>query len=308
MRAVLLIAMCCALLVCSSANPATAQDAQAKQLRWKFAKGDKFEVDFVQQLTQTTDVNGKKFSYIMNFDLGMDWEVTDVADQQATIHQGFRHLKVEWTSAKDQEPVTFDSREEGKPKGAIKQVANTLLPLLDCKFDVVMNTRGELISVEVDKESKKILRSLPDSMEIRKLFTKDGISKTLSQAAIVFPEKEIAVGESWDTSDVIASPAGQVTLARKYEYSGPEEVDGATLEKITVSGQVQFEQALESKARKPQTVTDSSQTGELLFDVDAGILVSSQLTQAIDTETPYRDTQLKAGTKSTLNVKFKRVK
>ena len=279
----------------------------AQQLRWKFAEGDRFEVSFEQTLTQSTEVNDKPFSSSVKFDMQMLWKVIEVkADGNAVMEQSFINLKVDGkTSSGD--TFSFDSQSQEDLDAKAKKVAKSLNAILASKFQVEMSPRGELVSVETDETTMKKLRSAPDSMQIRRLFTKDGISKTLSQATVLLPENEIAEGESWTAVDVIESPLGTSTYSRSYTLAGTEDVDGKPLLKIELKGSVSFEQAVEDEARKPQKVTDNQQTGTLFFDPESGNFVTIELQQAIATETPYREMVIKAATESQLKTKISRL-
>lgn len=282
-------------------------DGFAQHLRWKFAEGDRFEVSFEQTLIQSTEVNDKPFSSSVKFEMQMLWKVTEVKDNgNAMMEQSFVNLKVDGkTSSGD--TFSFDSQSQEDLDAKAKKVAKSLNAILASKFQVEMSTRGELVSVETDEATMKKLRSAPDSMQIRRLFTKEGISKTLSQATVLLPENEIAEGESWTAEDVVKTPLGTSTYTRSYTLAGTEDVKGKPLLKIDLKGSVNFEQALEDKARKPQKVTDNQQVGSLFFDAESGNFVTIELQQAIATETPYREMVIKAATESRLKTKIVRL-
>ena len=281
------------------------QTANAQQLRWKFAKGDRFAVEMRQSLLQATEVNGKKLSNDIYFVLKMNWDVQQIdKDGNAVMQQTFTGLVVSWQPT-GQEKMTFDSSNEKPLRGVEKRISNSLMPIMRSKFEVVMSPRGDIVSVEPDRETMDLLRAAPDSMEIRKLFTSEGISSTLSSSALVFPEEE---SKSWKEEDVVETPNSTSTYTRNFTIAGEEEKEGRTLTKIDIAGDVKFKQDFkENKARREQKVVKNNQTGEIYFDQETGNIVESSLSQEIATETPYRDIVLYANTKSSLLTKIKRV-
>ena len=278
-----------------------------QELRWKFSAGDRFEVSFEQRLVQATEVNDKPFSSSVNFEMQMLWKVTEVkSNGNALMEQSFTELKVEGkTSSGD--TFSFDSQSQEDLDAKAKKVAKSLNAILSSTFQVEMSPRGELVSVETDEATMKKLRSAPDSMQIRRLFTKEGISKTLSQATVLLPEEEIAEGESWKAEDVLKTPLGTSTYSRTYTLAGTEDVDGKSVQKIDLQGSVSFEQALQDEAQKPQKIVENEQDGMLLFDSAEGNFVAIELKQMIATETPYREMVIKAATESELKTKIVRL-
>jgi hypothetical protein len=274
----------------------------AEPLRWKFAEGDRFSLVFDQTQTQSTDVNGKKISVEIHLEMNMHWLIKSVDGDTATMRQSFESLKFDWRSSEGKE-VNFDSKLQDKQEGLARQIAKTLLPVLECQFDVVMNTRGEILEVEANEETMEILRELPDSMALRRLFTKKGISATLSQAALVLPEADLAQGETWESKYETDSSAGKANATVTYTIG---ELHENSLQDIDLQGKIKFDQLVDDEAKSPQKVVAHEQVGQLVFDRDQGNLVSSQVKQTITTELPYREMTLRAGTASELKVTVKR--
>ncbi len=280
-------------------------DAQEK-LRWKFSEGDQFKIRFDQTIEQKTQVGETVQSMKINMEMEMDWKVKSVSQENtAEIDQEFTRMKIVW-SVGEEAPLQYDSTSKAELKGMEKRVADLLGPILSAKVSTTCNTRGEFLKVDIDRETMKHLREAPDSMSIRKLFTPEGLSKTITQSTLVLPEKALSKGDQWSISSSETGPSGEMKYTRDFTYNGPKDVDGNSLEQIGVAGKIEFT-PVDKPLLKPQVLTESSQKGELNFDQAKGNLVSGTLTLKLASETPIQESIIKASTTSVIKTKINRV-
>ena len=278
-----------------------------EKLRWKFAQGDKFKVAFDQEIIQETEFNRKPQKLTIKMNLEMNWKVNSVEQNgNAKIDQEFTKMKISW-SVNDAAPLVFDSSSDAEREGLAKRIADLLTPILKAKVTSEMSPRGEYVRLELDKKTMDHLRNAPDSMSIRNLFTKEGLTKTITQSSLVLPEKGIKKGDTWESISSEKGAGGTMKYVRTYTFDGTTKKGEDELASIKVAGKIAFSPTPQ-KLRKPQVITKNSQSGELLFDNQNGNFVSGTLNLEIQSETPVQDFKIKAGTNSKLTTRIERVK
>ena len=98
----------------------------------------------------------------------------------------------------------------------------------------------------------------------------------------------------WKAELSTQSPLGTLEQAKTYTVAAPEEIDGKTLQKIDITGQLNIK-ATEPSSSKLKLV-DQELSGVLKFDAEAGRLVRSESKQMLITERPYREFKIRVTT------------
>jgi len=276
---------------------ATASVRGEQLLRWKLKAGETLQVELAQKSEIETTIANKPVKMRLEMGLGLKWVVTETDGQGvAQIEQSFTRLRLKMELPK-QDPVEYDSAALTKPTGAAKDVADAVGPLIGAKFQVSMNSRGEITDVKLSEAAAKLLDS-PAAARFKETFSKEGLSDLLRQSATVLPEKPVDSGATWSVPATSKSPLGPIKLLHKYTYLGTEERGGRQLEKISAHTTLE----LEEPKGKPQ-LKEQKHSGVLYFDAQAGRFVETEISQELTTEAPYRDTVVRAKATSTLQMK-----
>lgn len=289
------IPLLAALLFCSQLHA-------EKLLRWKFAEGDQWKVRITQVSKTDTRAGIRPVKMTIDMSMDMDWSIQSVKDDTATITQRFTRIALKMTPS-DGKAVEFDSSSESKRTGISKAIGESVAPLLDVDFFLTVNNRGEFVEVSLSDEAKKKLDSIPKDSNLKSIFTQEGITDLLQQSAVVLPKDAINEGDEWKTKTTAKTPIGELTQNHTYTYVGSNQGDeeGApAVEKITVTS------TLDLKAPKTSgskiTIKEHTQTGQLLFDADAGRFVETSISQKIVSELPYRNLNIKSTVETSLKM------
>lgn len=156
-----------------------------------------------------------------------------------------------------------------------------------------MTNRGVIREVNLSEAAVEAFSAI-ESPGLKNLFSAEGVRQLFSQAAVELPEAAVVTGSNWTASSATASPLGTLKHDRTYTVAANEVVDGKTLERIELSGDLAVESS-EQTAGKSKLV-DQALSGKMLFDTEAGRLVTCQSTQAFTTERPYREFKIKVVT------------
>lgn len=262
-------------------------------LRWKFTEGETLEVTVDQHTVTATTGAGKPTGIDITMQLRMAWTIGAVAeDGSARMTQQFERFAVTMKSG-TAEAIEYDSDSESKPSGSAANIAAAVSPVIGAEFAVTMTNRGAIRDVKLSDAASEAFNSV-ESPALKQLFSAEGISRLLSQAAVEFPEAEVATNSEWATTLVTPSALGTLKQDRTYTLTTPEDINGKTLERINLSGRLVIEAG--EQAPSKSTLIDQELTGTMLFDAEAGRLVSSQSTQKLTTERPFREFRIKVQT------------
>ena len=182
--------------------------------RWKFAQGDAFKVDLSQTsvVTSTVDQRSRKTTNTMQ--MFMNWNVTEVDNENgtATLAQSIDRITLNMvTPTKGGEKVTkLDTDDTDKNRGLADKLAKQIGPLVGTTISVVLSDRGDIQSVTVPDETMEVLRQAPASMQLRRVFTEQGMKQIIGQSAMTLPADTVDVGQQWGNTSRNREPARDV--------------------------------------------------------------------------------------------------
>jgi len=228
--------------------------------------------------------------------LQISWTIDSVDPSgEAQITQRFERFAVTMKSG-NAEPIEYASDSARKPSGSAAEIAAAVAPVIGADISVTMTDRGAIRAVKLSDAAAEAFASV-ESPALKQLFSAEGISKLLGQAAVELPEQAVATDGSWTSSFTTPSPLGTLKQDRTYTLVAGDDSNGETLERINITGRLEIG-ASEQAPRKLKLI-DQELAGSMYFDAVAGRLVKSQTTQKLTTERPYREFKIKVQTTAT---------
>lgn len=271
-------------------------------LRWKFSQGEKLHVVVQQKTALETTAGPKPRKMTVNTTMEMDWLVDSVDEQgTADMTQTITRLKMRMETL-GAAPVEFDTASTEQPEGAARyfEAASRLVGL---ELNVVMNARGEIESVELSDEARKLLDDALAGTTLPSLFSSEGLQETLKQTAAVLPAQPVSPSDTWEVSSAAKLPLGSVRQQTTYTFEGPRERDGRMLDAIRLNSKLQLGPPPSDEA-PAATIAEQEHTGTLWFDVEAGRFVSSDVDQRLVTESLYRGTKIRVSATTELSTTY----
>jgi hypothetical protein len=249
-------------------------------IRWKFAVGEKFGYNMVQDMDMSMNMgaNGQVNSNVHQV-MDMTWDVQGVNDQgEAVIQESFDRVQMKMTGPM---AVDYDSAKDAPATGLAAQFAPMFKAMTKSPFEVTMTARGEIKDVKVPQEVLDALKTSAGATQMGDLATPEGFQKMIMQGSFTLPEKAPEKGEHWSTNVSLNNPVGgKQTVETAYTYDGTKDVNGATMAVFRPEITMTFEGTPQMK----MTVKDQKSDGELLFNVKEGRLDSMQLKHDVTME------------------------
>jgi hypothetical protein len=270
-----------------------------KLLRWKFTKGDQRHLQRTEDVTVAITGVGQM---TLNQSLVLGQLVEDVDDQGvATITQKFEQIKISMVGAPGVS-FSYDSKSTEAPKGGAQQLAPLFKALMRAQFTSRVSPQGQILDVVAPEDLVQFAEQAKDFPILRDLYSKDGLTRTLKQSAAPFPELPVEKGDQWNDKDEEKEPKiGTPIVTTGYSYDGEEEAVGRLLDKISTS--IKFEFVPGEDGQSPVTVIEQSSAGSLLFDAEAGQLVSGETSHHIKLEAVSEGKKTETDIKTKTDVK-----
>lgn len=290
------------LLVLSFASNIYAQDKAT--LAWKFEKGDALAVEFQQTQKMQTKIDARDRTLESELILGVDWNVTDVADDgNATIEQTIDRIRIKTGTpgAALKKVVDLDTAGDGRLRGISRDVMKQIKTLIGLKFIVVMTSAGEVVSVTPGAEVATVVGALPETSALRRVFSDAAMSKLVSDSSFVLPQNSVSQGESWSDESTISMTAND---GRKFSFDRAirstlknADADKANINVDITLTQTPFAGATSgSELTSPLELTGFTGGGQIEFDRSTGTLTSSTITSETVTLVVYREDKVKTTT------------
>lgn len=272
-------------------------------LRYKFKVGD--DVRYILNLNTTSEIKSpqlpmpitQEMMQTMHFKNRVD-EV--MSDGSAKMRQTFTRIMLSSRStAPGAQNFEYDSASGQEPTGPMAEsVLKAIKPLLQADIQQTMNPLGEITKVVLPQSMMDALKNNPALAAQGNTLSEEGMKNLTSQAAISFPEKPLAVGDSWSQSTDLKLPFGKLTTTRTMRYAGRDEHG---LEKIIIQTKLTMEPA--PNAPVSMKITQGGGQGELLFDPLRGRVHASQLKQTMEAEITVAGQTLQQKNETTVNLR-----
>lgn len=270
----------------------------AEQLAWKLKPDDRLNVTTHQTVTTNTTYTGTAVQSTLTLVIESQWRVTAASEGSIELTQTVKRAKVEMQTPKS-EPIVYDSAGDERPTGAARKLQSAVQPLIGLSVQLKMNERGEMLAAELPAEGSE--GDKPDEGKTASV-SQHMLQSLLSKPIVVLPKDEVSASDTWQDESTSTSSVGEVTTKKTYKLVSLDEVDGGQQAKIAAEGTI----SVDSQGKLKVTESGFDQT--VLFDVEDGLLKSSEQSARMKTEKPYRETTITVDLATTLKTTIERAK
>ncbi len=269
-------------------NGLSASPLQAETLQWKFAVGDVYLLEVQQTVEQKTTVLLQPVDATTTLAMGVRWEITAVQpDGSAELTQTFEKLSLK-VQSEDSAEVDYDSSRTKQPSASGEALHLAIRPLLNTPIQLIMRPDGQISEVKASEESLQKIREASGSVKLRAALSPEGLQNMLALVSTPLPDKEIHPGETWTRERSSGTGGQKLDVTHRFEYAGPEEVEGVSLAKIEFSTTLKPTDSGPSPTQGPMIQSQDS-TGSYWFDTERGTPTRCEQTQTLVTTKKLRE-------------------
>jgi hypothetical protein len=259
------------------AAPPSAQ--AGTRLSLKFRPGEAYVYVIEQKTLMDMQAQGQQVRTSFNQTMEVRSSVRDVDPQ------GFAHVvqtieRVRFSMdlpAPLNQTVTYDSATDQEPANPVaRAISAAFHPLIGCEIGMRQGPLGQQSEI-----------SIPDV--VKEAFSKSGgflaaggdasqhLEKIFQQSTILLPDRELSVGDQWESTSELTAAMGKLVVHTTYTYDGP--VEGG-LEKISAKLDLTIAPAENSPIKVTAKTKEAG--GQFLFDNAAGQLRESQISHEME--------------------------
>jgi hypothetical protein len=242
-----------------AALPAQGPAADKHLLRYRFTAGKESLAVLAQKVTVKRSVAGQSVETTMDIRLFLTTLVTEAKDGGGTVRFTFDRVKV--AAKSPARSIDHDSDVKSSEPGQFPGLADVLGKSMEMRLDA----RGAVLDVRMSKELESAARGMQFDEMVR-------------QQLLVLPEKEVAIGESWESGFEMPSAMGK----GKWKVANRlRQLDGA---RATVEQRMQIDAS--GLKLPPDAALDVQEaSGTTVADLACWSLPEVANTMALDTKT-----------------------
>ena len=283
-----------------------AQPSPSVELRWQFAEGDQYRIELDQKSTSDSVVVERAVKIVNRVRMQLRWEVADVAeDGSARLVQVIDSVEMTLSNTNpegSESVIRINTAETSKDPVAKKMLAE-LQPLMGQKVFFRMTARGEIQDFEIPDETVDALRESDSSMQLRQIFTAEGMQNILGPSAVTLPEKAVAANDSWTQNHRLPQSLGPFESRFEYRLKNVEQ----EMANIEYTSKISVEEDSDSAGDSEIELIEHSGNGTIGFNVRAGHLANTRFQSTLRLKTPYREMTIDATTRTESIFSFTKV-
>ncbi len=274
----------CALSLLSAIGQTCAQNVP---LQWKLVAGDRQSYRMKQEAHLDLRLGAdNRMQTSMRRVLDLRRTIQDIyADGSAQF--SLEVLRVQLTvEGPDEQPVQYDSQASEEPRGFAATLTPLFQTLLETKLAGTITPSGEITDLQIPEKLALILAQGPTGKTFGKTASANDLTMLASLGLTPLPSPEkLSIGHLWQQSQTIAiAPLGPCTASTTYQLEKIRTQLSSKFAIVRPDVTVTLGNSSEHE-ESSVAIDEQSSSGEIVFDLTAGRLESSQIEQKITLRT-----------------------
>jgi hypothetical protein len=274
------IALIFVLFACGNA------DSQDKiTLEYNLKQGETYKQNMVSDIKITQKIMDNEMKIDMKMSMKMDFDVKEVQDNRYIVEMKYKEMKI--VAGASGMAISFDSNTP-EDIATQKDLGPMLKAIIDKPLEIIMNKQGKVESAKgFEKLKEAMLNSLdenvPDNVKQQIIgqfgsqISEESLKSMLEQNTGFFPDKPVAVNDSWVNSISVQTSGFGLNINMKSVLKSIEN-NVVTLDiEGTVATPEGFEQ--EINGTKAKVSLTGTQKGSMKINKDTGWVISSEIVQ-----------------------------
>ncbi len=287
-----------ALLVCAACGQ------QSQKLEYKLTEGETYRQNIKMEMLQKLSMMGQNMEIKMQMEFGMASTVAEVKPDGYVLSTAYTKMAMN-TEIPGMGSVGYSSDENAPVSAGMEQLSALLKSMTNAPFTLEISKRGEPLratglSALVDQMTAEVD---PGDMEqikatIAQQFSDEAFINQYKQITCVYPEKALAVGDSWTQKGTVKTTMNmdmETTYTVKSISAETVVLDIAST--ITVE-----EQGMEVQGLVAMVNMKGTQTGTNTIDARTGWPVAGNMEQAIKGTMEMQGMQVPMEIKTTITL------
>ena len=255
------------------------QGADKYTVKYNLEKGKTYKQHSVTDMTMAMSAMGQDMKMNMTMGIDNNYEVIDKNNEVYNIRMNYQRIKMDVTS-----PTALSLDSDTPENSSDKNAAELLKSLVGIPLDIQLTEKGKVTSIKgVDSLIAKI--NATGNSQFKQLFnqqfSENTIQKSIEQSSAYFPDKQVAVGDTWDVSTTLSSNGidiiNKMTLTMKQVSNNVATIEFTGALTTPEGGAATHVQGVDAKVS-----VNGTQSGTIQLDINTGWIVRSEIDQKFD--------------------------
>jgi len=250
--------------------------ADTYTLKYNLETGKTYKQSMVTVMNMKMNVMGQDMNMDMNMEMGFQYNVIGQNNDVFDIQTTFQKIKMKMSS-----PMPFTIDTDSTENSTNKNLGDVFKSLIGVPIDIQLTQAGKVVSVQgADKLAEKFdaITNEQYKQMFGAQFSEKALQTTFERMSPYFPEKPVAIGDSWDITANINSNGVDIISKMKLTLTQVKDniatMDCSGTLSTPEGGAVFQVQGMDATA----SIT-GDQTGTIQIDMKTGWIVRSELSQ-----------------------------
>lgn len=245
-------------------------------LEFNLEKGKTYVQNMVSVMNVKMNVMGQDMDMDINAETSMKYDVEGQNDGIFTLQASFTKIKTKMDS-----PMAFTLDSEFPEKSTDTALGETFKSFIGVPVVLQLSKQGKVVSVEgTEKLTEKInaITNAQYRQMIEQQFSNKMLQGTFQQIAPYFPNKQVAIGDSWDA--VLNQHSNGVDIINKMKFTLKEVKNNvATLDCTGTLSTPEGGIVINMQGMEATASINGENAGTILVDMKSGWIIKSEITQ-----------------------------
>ena len=254
--------------------------ADTYTLEYKLEKGKSFKQKIITTMSMKMNAMGQNIDINTISDLTLKFEVLGQNNGVFDVQASYVRVKTNTSSPMGTFAIDSDSPETSFDRS----VGDVFKSIVGIPIDFQINKKGKVTSVKgVEKITEKLNVVSNDQFKqmFDQQFSENSIQVLFDQMISSFPEKSVAIGESWDISENLNANGLDLISKRKLTLKQVKD-NIATVDCVGTLTTPEGGSNMKIQGMEATVSMKGEQSGTLKFDLKTGWTISSDISQISD--------------------------
>jgi len=247
-------------------------------LQLNLEKGKNYKQHFISDMSMTMNAMGQEINIKLLSDLVINFEIIAQNNDGYDILASYTKIKINTTIPGTSKVISIDS--DSPENSTDKKLYDTFHSIIGIPITVQITRQGKIKYIDgTDNLTEKfdVIANEQLRQVFSQQFTESSFRTTLQHIIAYFPDKPVAINDSWDI-DMIINSSG-VNILDKMHVTLKEVKDNiATLEDKGIFSTPEGGSTTQIQGVEAQVSTTGEQTGLIYMDMRTGWLTRSEIT------------------------------
>jgi len=245
-------------------------------LEYNLEKGKTYNLSMVSATNMKMDIMGQEMIMDLSSEMNYQYDVLEQNDGVFDITTFIKKVKMGMSS-----PMPFNVDSEFPEKSSDKSIGEAFKSLADIPIDIQFTKLGKVISVKgAEKIEEKLSRISSDQVMqmFGQSFSEKAIQAMYEQVSTIFPDKPIAIDESWDVVKSMNTNGADIIIKTKLTLVQVKD-NVATLDCTGTVSSPEGGTVIQIQGMDATVSSKGTQSGTILIDLKSGWIIRSELAQ-----------------------------